>query len=467
MKHFYTILLAATTAIGLSAVPASAPGTVTLNCVFENCSSVDSITLYDFEGVFYRKLQTVHADAQHQFKFQVPKTAAPQFYFVGVNDNNHVLKTVLLGTENEVQLKGPCFDMAQVVPQNSRINEDYRKALDRVNELKVRMGAVIQEYQQNYADESKRKPIEDKMGLIDAEKVKVLDSLKKANPFVARVVALDTYTSFQNNKEKAKYANEIAYFAERYFQYANITDAAYADVPFVFDMFRNYTQVLILPQVALTQDQIKTYLDQTLAKFPTKNRAYKYALGGILSVMIERSAPNLPYYGEKYFEYFRNDDANTTGLLSSYINQAKANMLGGLAPDFTMNDTSGKPRTLSAMKGKYVLLDFWASWCGPCRRENPTVVALYNKYKTKGFDVFSVSLDQNKDPWLKAIQADNLIWNNHVSDLKGWGNEAARLYSVTSIPNPILLGKDGTIIARGASLRGEALEAKLKELMGE
>ncbi len=136
--------------------------------------------------------------------------------------------------------------------------------------------------------------------------------------------------------------------------------------------------------------------------------------------------------------------------------------VGGMAPDFSMADTEGKPFSLSQLKGKYVLVDFWASWCGPCRAENPNVVATYNKYKDKNFTVLGVSLDDNKDKWLQAIKADNLTWK-HVSDLKGWENATVKLYGYDGIPYNVLLDPEGKIIA--TSLRDAALPAKLAEIL--
>jgi peroxiredoxin len=135
---------------------------------------------------------------------------------------------------------------------------------------------------------------------------------------------------------------------------------------------------------------------------------------------------------------------------------------GQPAPDFTMNDTTGKAFQLSSLKGSFVLVDFWASWCRPCRAENPNVVAAFNKFKGKGFTVLGVSLDSEREKWLKAIATDHLTWN-HVSDLAGWKNQAAQLYGVMSIPGNFLLDKEGKIVA--ANLRGEALEQKLTELL--
>lgn len=148
------------------------------------------------------------------------------------------------------------------------------------------------------------------------------------------------------------------------------------------------------------------------------------------------------------------------------IEAARATSVGAMAPMFTQNDVNDKPVSLADFKGKYVLIDFWASWCGPCRAENPNVVEAFNKFKDKNFTILGVSLDQpgKKDLWLEAIKTDGLNWTQ-VSDLQGWKNVVAAQYGVRGIPQNYLVDPNGKIVAK--NLRGEGLHKKLKELLGE
>ena len=151
--------------------------------------------------------------------------------------------------------------------------------------------------------------------------------------------------------------------------------------------------------------------------------------------------------------------ANIAHMVASSLKE------GSLAPEIEMKDKDGNIRKLSDLRGKVVLIDFWASWCAPCRAELPNVVRLYNKYKDKGFDIYSVSLDKDRNAWLQAIQNTGQVWPNHVSDLQGWTSSGGRAYGVSSIPHTVLIDAKGRII--GKKLRGEELANKLQEIFGE
>lgn len=167
---------------------------------------------------------------------------------------------------------------------------------------------------------------------------------------------------------------------------------------------------------------------------------------------------------EKVYEGLKKDYSDNGFVVHLMQKLAASLKEGSLAPEIEMKDPEGKTRKLSDLRGNVVMIDFWASWCNPCRRENPNVVRLYHKYHSAGFEIYSVSLDKDKASWLRAIESDGLVWPNHVSDLRGWTSSGGATYGITSVPSTVLVDKQGRIIAK--NLRGPDLERKLKELFG-
>jgi peroxiredoxin len=191
----------------------------------------------------------------------------------------------------------------------------------------------------------------------------------------------------------------------------------------------------------------------------------KFPLIGLFAVTMLNMEQNAPYLSQYAAKLSKTLPENSLAKeFIAKVNSEASTSVGSVAPDFTLKTSKGESISLKDTKGKVVLLDFWASWCRPCRMENPNVVRLYNQYKNKGFTVFSVSLDNNLEKWVAAIQQDGLVWPYHGSNLLGWQCPVAQQFKVQSIPQTFLLDKDGKII--GKNLRGIELENKLRELFG-
>jgi peroxiredoxin len=205
-----------------------------------------------------------------------------------------------------------------------------------------------------------------------------------------------------------------------------------------------------------------TLESQQAEKVKTMITSMKDSFASLAAIGLLNPKNDFPFIDELITKLNTNYPGTSSIMqMKQQLDEMRALSVGQVAPDFELPDPNGKMVKLSDLRGKYVLIDFWAAWCKPCRQENPNVVRLYNQYKDKGFEVFGVSLDRTKEDWVKAIADDQLTWT-HVSDLKYFNSAAAELYKIEAIPATYMIDPDGKIIAR--DLRGPSLENKLAEL---
>lgn len=272
--------------------------------------------------------------------------------------------------------------------------------------------------------------------IVEAKK----DSLRKTK--VTGSPTNDIFMSFSD--EMTKTARQLSEVQSKYMKAAqsgNVSEADNARIDY---------QSLMENSMTYVKNFAKQHSNSVVGAFVTISQLYNQIEDEELDAIVNGFSPEI-------------EKSKFVIQLKQIVEKHKVTALGAVAPDFTLNTPEDKPLTLSSLRGKVVLVDFWASWCAPCRQENPNIVKLYNQYHDKGFDILGVSLDRDKNDWLKAIKDDKLNWNQ-VSDLKYWDCEAARIYSVSRIPQSYLLDKDGVIIAKGDSIRGEGLAKKLAEL---
>lgn len=417
----------------------------------------DSIHILEHDGIALVKIKTVALEENVKgvnFKFEFKKLEQG-FYFLGVDPNN--VKSLILGKDKEVIVSGSCKNLPTAIV-SSPMNNQFLAVYKQVQGLDALFNEQINAIRGAKGNAEIIKAAEAEMAKIDANRKKVLNETTVKDPFLGNFVSLYTYLSFQNNKKA--YKNEIEYFGNEFFAFVNFADPHYNRIPFLYDKVRQYTQTLT--QVNQPNPVQESFSNRLLGMVVQGSKTHKCVLAGIMNGYQQgKNQVLFAKYGEKYLTLFGKENPDIAKQLQLQVKQAKGFSAGGLAPDFAMNQVDGTELKLSDLRGKVVLVDFWASWCRPCRLANPEVVALYAKYKDQGFEILGISLDRNTAAWEKAIEKDNLTWY-HVSDLKGWQNAAAQLYGVRSIPQTLLIDAEGKIIAR--NLKGAALEAKLKEI---
>ena len=428
----------------------------TLHVYADDCTQPP--TLFRFDGSTFKPIKSLSGADGHYTVTVEDKT--PRFYYVGTDPNAALL--LILGAEKEITLRGQCASLRTAQIEGSPINQAYNDLKASFNQLHVRSQRAVTSYQRAAGKPEAQASALQTMTEVDSLRLLLLDSLEKTNPFLARIASLNTYLSYFQNGRETYPGNEVGYFADTYFKFVDHKDAGYNDLPWVFESFKNYTQALA--GTNLPDEELLRILRREVAKWPEGHSARQYAHSGALTALRQKNHAGFLPLAEEYVKAYAQKDPEAVASLQETMKGMQSFLVGGEAPDFASVTPEGQDLKLSDLRGKVVLIDFWASWCGPCRRENPNVVRLYNKYKGRGFEILGVSLDKEREKWLAAIEQDGLTWK-HVSDLKGWSNEVADQYSVRSIPHTILLDAEGRILARG--LRGPALEEKLAELFPE
>lgn len=453
MYNFFSFSALAVFFVSAFYIGKSAEKEITLEAQILGCGNV--MHLYQFEGFGFSLVQSAQ-NAQQQFTFQVP-AGDHGFYYIGPSERNAV--PLILGQEEKVTIQGNCGQLRNLEYVNSPINDAYRELKSKMDEFN-RENTQLQRGLQREREEAKKEEMLAALKKLDEERIAFLQQQQKENPLFGSIVSLNTYLSYPHNGQE--YDSELGYFADNFFQFADFSDEIYSKSPWTYESFKGYATTL--SSVGLPDDLHKHYLEKALESIPAASRTQKLAYAGMLAALKQKNHANYVHFADQFIESFREADPELAGRLKKELADARSLMVGGVAPDFTQEQPDGENLSLSDLRGKVILLDFWASWCGPCRRENPNVVRVYQKYKEKGFDILSVSLDKTRDRWLKAIEQDQMTWH-HVSDLKGWQNEVAQSYGVHSIPQTILLDAEGKILAR--NLRGAELERKLAELFGQ
>jgi thiol-disulfide isomerase/thioredoxin len=434
----------------------------------------DSVSLFEYYGNEVNVLKTV---ALQNGTFELRGSVEyPGIYAVGVKHygQNGELQVngfdVLLGSDPEVVVEASGPALAQSVKYLAgKLNIALGEFLARTRQYQAQLQEMRQQYAQtfqtgNVQEQEKLKKSLDALYKAQADYHAQVKS-ENAGNLLGKLAQIYHYPPYGADAAlTARYPDEKAYLKAEFFSGVDLKDPDLGRYPIFYQKVLAFVATLA-GQFGEEYSQLIPTVDKYLAQIPARTKTQEMYLLGAMHGAIASKSPDYVdiylYYAEKYVAHF----PNTANAARFRQDLEKFGMvrLGATAPDIVMASPDGKDLKLSSLRGKIVLIDFWASWCGPCRRENPNVVRLYEKFKSKGFDIFSVSLDQTKEKWLAAIEQDKLSWPNHVSDLKGWQSAAGKLYGVTSIPQTVLVDRDGKIIAK--NLRGEALERKLEQLL--
>jgi peroxiredoxin len=423
--------------------------------------SADSVRLYEVLGVRMNPIAAAKVEAKDgkgtfTLVAKLPRTG---FYLIGDEPRRSV--NALLTAGESAKMSGDWSNPQTYKLEGSLSNDAYQALQQRVIDHNTKLQGLYQNLQLfAQTDPSQVQRIQADIQSANSVHFAYLDSLTAKGDFMGKVAKMYNFKPYMSDPSHSKYTSELEYFKEDFFGNLDMNDAEIANMPQIYDKARAYAATLA--GAGLPVEIAKPALDKVLATAKDGSSGHESILRGYVAGLEQGKSPLFIDFGKLFIEKYPNDPAYAASI-NQAISQMSATTTGSEAPDFSAPTPDGGSMKLSDLRGKYVMIDFWASWCRPCRAENPNVVKAYNKYHDKGFEILGVSLDQEKAKWEAAIQQDGLIWK-HVSDLGGWASAPAQLYGVSSIPATVLLDQEGKIIAR--NLRGAQLEEKLKEIFG-
>ena len=440
-----------------------------LSGTFSACQ-MDSIRIYMVDGLALKPVLAaeIRSDGKSYSFDMRGDLPAEGMYFIGQAPRN--LRGILLGNEKGVKISGNCLNLQGYMKVENSPNNDALEAMNgRISQFYQQSREVARQFVPSKVSDPNREVFLRKgLNRVVKAQFSYLDSLNAENPLIAKLFSLNVQELFDETDNPKGYINEVDHLGGEMLAHSDLSDPGFAYLP-VHDAVKTFVPQLF--GMTLSFEKAKSHLDRLLSRIPEGGQTHKNVLAAVVNSLEQMSSQAFPEYATQYIQLYNPEPALEQNILAR--SQAIQKMvkdreaaeritkIGATPPEIRLPDRSGKPFNWESLKGKTVLLDFWASWCGPCRRENPNVVRLYNQYKGKGFEILGVSLDKDRGQWLQAIDQDKLTWK-HVSDLKGWRNEAAQTYRVSSIPATFLLDGSGKIIAK--NLRGRSLEAKLAEL---
>jgi len=400
------VLILTLTAQSIFANTNEGVGRIQIKGTLVGCTEVDAIYLYQWYGVNMRQLHmTTLTEKKGVYSFTFKLANIPEgFYAIGTSPDD--TKPLILGTEAKITMSGNCESVKAMKVESSPVNDYYQNLMKENSNINNEFMRLLKQMRAAMRNPPLKMKLDSQFAVLDTRRIDLYEQSKSTAPFLGKSQGLVTYLSFANNQ--GEYKSEGEYFANEYFKYVDFSDEALQYTPALFQQMQSYA--VTLAQIGFDPAKQSAYVDDVLGKTSAHAASYQAALLGTVVGFskAKKDKTNFVKYGGIFLKKYPNYDPKFRENIQKQINRSKSTIIGAAAPEISQQTPGGKTAKLSDLRGKVVLIDFWASWCGPCRRENPKVVALYNKYKDQGFEVFGVSLDGDKKRWEAAIKKDKM-----------------------------------------------------------